>query len=166
MNNGFFKRSKHQNSGNFFNGTVRRTLQNATHSIDNLDVLSELIIDFESLQENGFNLYEDVNAQGWNKYFDRLLGPTFLILVKEFWIHASSSNHQVTSYVMGKKIVITEDLISRLIGYNGGGVRCINMAERCSDVASIAREIFTLGLPSSKIRDLKDHHKIWAKIIL
>ena len=67
---------------------------------------------------------------------------------------------------MGKKIFITEDLISRLIGYNGGGVRCIDMAERCSDVASIAREIFTLGLPSSKIRDLKDHQRIWAKIIM
>ena len=67
---------------------------------------------------------------------------------------------------MGKKIVITEDLIARLIGYSGGGVRCIDMAERCADVALIAREIFTLGLPSSKIRDLKDHHRIWAKIIL
>ena len=75
--------------------------------IENLEVLSELIIDFESLQENGFNLYEDVTAQGWNRYFDRLLGPTFPILIKEFWIHATSSNHQVTSYVMGKKIVIT-----------------------------------------------------------
>ena len=75
--------------------------------VDNLEVLCELIIDFESLQENGFNLDEDVNAQGWNRYFDRLLGPTFPILVKEFQIHATSSNHQVTSYVMGKKIVIT-----------------------------------------------------------
>ena len=84
--------------------------------VDNLEVLSELIIDFESLQENGFNLYEDVTAQGWNRYFDRLLGPTFPILVKELWIHASSSNHQVTSYVMGKKIVITKDLIGKLIG--------------------------------------------------
>ena len=134
--------------------------------INNLEVLSELIVDFGSLQENGFNLYEDVTSQGWNRYFDRLVGQKFPILVKEFWIHASSSNHLVTSYVMGKKIVITEDLISKLIGYNGGGVICIDMAERCSDVASIAREIFTHGLPSSKIRDLKDHHRIWARIIL
>ena len=52
--------------------------------IDNLEVLSELIIDFESLKEKGFNLSEDVNAQGWNIYFDRLLGLTFPILVKEF----------------------------------------------------------------------------------
>ena len=132
--------------------------------IDNLEVLSELIVDFESLQENGFNLSEEVKAQGWNRYFDRLLGPTFPILVKEFWIHALSSNHQVTSYVMGKKIVITEDLIARLIGYSGGGVRCINMAERCADAALIAREIFTLGLPSSKIRDLKDHTKYGLRL--
>ena len=52
--------------------------------VDNLEVLCELIIDFKNLQENGFNLYEDVTAQGWNKYFDRLLGPTFPILVKVF----------------------------------------------------------------------------------
>ena len=30
--------------------------------VGNLEVLSELIIDFESLQENGFNLYEDVTV--------------------------------------------------------------------------------------------------------
>ena len=52
--------------------------------INNLEVLSELIVDFNSLQENGFNLSEEVKAQGWNRYFDRLLGLTFPILVKEF----------------------------------------------------------------------------------
>ena len=108
-------------------------------SVDNLEVLCELIIDFESLQENGFDLYGDVTAQGWNKYFDHLLGPTFPILVKEFWIHATSSNHQVTSCVMGKKIMITKDLIGKLIGYNGGGVRCIDMDDKCSDLRSISR---------------------------
>ena len=30
--------------------------------VGNLEVLCELIFDFESLQENGFNLYEDVTA--------------------------------------------------------------------------------------------------------
>ena len=50
--------------------------------VNNLEVLCELIVDFESLQENGFNLYEDVTAQGWNKYFDPQLGPNFPILVK------------------------------------------------------------------------------------
>ena len=80
---------------------------------------------------------EDVTAQGWNRYFDRLLGPVFPILVKEFWIHATSSNHQVTSCLMGKKIVITEDLVGKRIGYNGRGVRCIDMAEKCSYLKSL-----------------------------
>ncbi|CAI8593750.1 unnamed protein product [Vicia faba] len=67
---------------------------------------------------------------------------------------------------MGKKIVITEDHIARLIGYNGGGIRCIDMADRCANSALVVREIFTHGVPNSKIRDLKDQHRIWAKIIL
>ena len=40
------------------------------------------------------------------------------------------------------------------------------MADRCSDLKSIAKEIFTSRQPSSKIRDLKDHYRIWARIIL
>ena len=107
--------------------------------VKNLEVLSELIVDFTSLKENGFDLTEEIRAQGWEKYFDRLVGPTFPILVKEFWIHASASTHQVTSYIMGKKIVITEDHIARLIGYNGGGIRCIDMAERAGNTGIVAR---------------------------
>ena len=105
--------------------------------VDNVEVLCELTVDFESLQENGFNLCEDVTTQGWNKYFNRLLGPNFPILVKEFWIHATSSNQQVMSYVTGNKIVIIEDLIGKLIEYNGGGVRCIDMADKGSDLKYI-----------------------------
>ncbi|CAI8614511.1 unnamed protein product [Vicia faba] len=134
--------------------------------VKNLKVLSELIIDFGSLKENGFDLTEEVRAQKWERYFDRLVGPTFPMLVKEFWIHAKASTHLVTSFVMGKKIVITEDHIARLIGYSGGGVRCVDMAERCDDVGVIAARIFTHGVPSSKIKDLKDHYRVWAKIIL
>ena len=78
---------------------------------DSLEVFCELIIDFKSLKENRFDLSADVTAQGWNMYFDFLLGPMFPIMVKELWVHATSSNHQVTPYVLGKKIVIIEDLI-------------------------------------------------------
>ena len=59
--------------------------------VKNLEVLSELIIDFGSLKENGFDLTEEVRAQKWERYFDRLVGPTFPMLVKEFWIHAKAS---------------------------------------------------------------------------
>ena len=93
-------------------------------SIDSLEVLCKLIIDFESRKENNYDLTPDVEFQGWTRYFDRLLGPVFPKLVKEFWIHATTSNHQVTSYMMGKKISISEDLIARLISHNGGGIYC------------------------------------------
>ena len=83
--------------------------------IDSLEVLCELIVDFVSMKENGYDLTSDVEFQGWGKYFDRLIGQVFPKLVKEFWIHATTSNHKVMSYVMGKKIIITEDLIGKLM---------------------------------------------------
>ena len=134
--------------------------------IDSLEVLCKLIIDFESMKENGYDLTPNMEFQGWTRYFNHLLGPVFPKLVKEFWIHSSTSNHQVTSYVMGKKIAISEDLIVRLIGHNDGGIHCSDMEEKCSDLTTISREIFTSGQPSNKIKDLKDYFKIWAKIIL
>ena len=42
-----------------------------------LEVLCELIVDFESMKENGYDLTPDVEFQGWKKYFDRLIGPVF-----------------------------------------------------------------------------------------
>ena len=38
--------------------------------IDSLEVLCELIVDFESMKENGYDLTPDVEFQGWTKYFD------------------------------------------------------------------------------------------------
>ena len=134
--------------------------------IDSLEVLCELIVDFISMKENDYDLTPDVEFQGWTKYFDRLLGPVFPSLVKEFWIHTTTSNHQVTLYVIGKKIVIFEDLIAWLIGHDGGAIRCSDMAEKCPDLTTISKEIFTSGKPSNKIKDLKYYFRIWSKIIL
>ncbi|KAL5076900.1 hypothetical protein RYX36_015884 [Vicia faba] len=99
------------------------------------------------MKENGYNLMADVKFQGWKKYFDRQIGPVFPKLVKQFLIHSTASNHQVTSYVMGKKIATTEDPIGKLIGHEGS-------------------EIFAFGQPSNKINDLKDYLRIWYRIIL
>src|ERR1043165_1128195 len=104
------------------------------------------------MKENGHDLLEEVEFQGWSKYFDRLIDPVFHILVKELRIHASASQHQVTSYFMGKKIVITEDLIGRLIGHDGNSVKCTNMAKKAgSDLVKVSKEIFSSRQPSNKI---------------
>ena len=115
--------------------------------IDSLEFLCELIVDFVSIKEIDYNLTPGVEFQGWTKYFDRLLGPVFPRLVKEFCIHATSSNHQVTSFVIGKKIVISEDLIGQLIGHNGEGIHCSDMEDKIYDLTKISKEIFTSGQP-------------------
>lgn len=85
--------------------------------VDKLEVLCELMVDFESMAENGFDFRHTVQFQGWTKYFERLVGPVFPILVKEFWIHAQAYPKVIVSSVMGKNIMITEKMISQLIGY-------------------------------------------------
>ena len=42
---------------------------------DSLEVICELIVDFVSMKENGYELTPDVEFQGCKKYFDRLIGP-------------------------------------------------------------------------------------------
>lgn len=79
--------------------------------IDKLEVHCETFVNFDSLADNGFDFREIVKFQGWEKFFDRLLGPGFPTLVKEFWIHASVFPEVVVSSVMGKKYMVTEQLI-------------------------------------------------------
>lgn len=121
-------------------------------------------MDFAILAENGFEFCPTLNFQGWVKYFDRLVGPIFPLLVNEFWIHAQVFPKVILSSVIGKTIMVTKKMISQLI--------------RCEDVvvvtapairlnmATICSEIFIYGFQSNKIRDLKPHYNIWAKIFL
>lgn len=132
--------------------------------IKQLEVLCETMVDLRSLAENGFDLCLAVEFQGWTKFFDRLTGSVYPLLVKEFWIHAKVSPMVVSYFVMGKQIVITENLIIRLIGFEGQGV--IGASDGCIDMSRVYAEILTTGQPTNKIKDLKNHYRIWAKIIL
>lgn len=85
--------------------------------VNKIEVLCELMVDFESMAENGFDFRQSVRFQGWIKYFECLVGPVFPTLVKEFWIHAQAYPTVIISSVMGKKLMITKKLISQLIGY-------------------------------------------------
>lgn len=88
------------------------------------------------------------------------------LLVRELWIHAKTYTFQVTSFVIGKKIVITEKLIAKLIRHDGSGKKCLQMVERNFDLIEISKVIFTFGVHSNKIKDLLPHLRIWAKILL
>lgn len=132
--------------------------------IDKLEVHCEILVDFRSLADNGFDFQDIVRFQGWEKYFDRLIGPVFPTLIKEFWIHASAYPKVVISSVMGTKFMITEQLIKQLIGYEHEDVHYNPAARRNMD--EISAEVFIFGVHSNKIKDLKPHYKIWAKIFL
>ena len=127
-------------------------------SVDSLEVLSELMVDFENLRENGFDLFPAVKFQGWERFFDRLIGPVFPYLVKEFWIHAIATPKVILSFVMGKEISITENQIRKLLGFKGLGVT--GMPSGRMEMSRVYSEIFTNGQGSSKVRDLKDKYKI------
>lgn len=62
-----------------------------TAPANELEVLCELMVDFENLKDNGFDLLSVVKIQGWEKYFDRLQGPVLFYLVREFLTHAKTS---------------------------------------------------------------------------
>lgn len=68
--------------------------------VNKLEVLCQLVVDFENLNDNGFDLLIVVNIQGRKNYFDCLQGPVLFPLVREFWTYAMISV-QVTSFVMG-----------------------------------------------------------------
>lgn len=97
---------------------------------EKLEVLGDLLVEFENMKGNEINLLPIVNFQGWESFSNRLQGPIFFNLVSEFWIHAKPSPFQVTSFVFGKKIVIYEKLIAILIGHDGSGIRCEQMVEK------------------------------------
>ena len=111
--------------------------------VESLEVLSELMVDFENLRENGFDLFPAVKFQGWESYFDRLNGPVFPHMVKEFWIYAIATTKVILSFVMGKEISITENLIRRLLGFKGLGVT--GMTTGRMEMSRVYTEIFTNG---------------------
>ena len=84
-------------------------------------------------------------------------------LVKEFWIHAIASPKVILSFVMGKEISITENLIRKLLGFEGHGVTGISSGRM--DMSKVYAEIFTIGQASNKVKDLKNQYNTWERII-
>lgn len=134
-------------------------------------MLYETIVDFKNLKENGFDFTETLNVQGWNKFFERLTCPVYPVLVKQFWVHATAERETITSYVMNRKMVITEKSIANLIGHDGKGKRVHSATISAKRDTDISLVIFKEGTnfadekgPSEK--DLTNNLRVWFKIIL
>lgn len=113
--------------------------------VNELTVLCETIMDFKNLKENGFDFTKTLNIQGWNKFFKRLTGPVYPMLVKQLWVHATVERETITSYVMNRKIVITEKLITDLIGHDGKGKKLHNATITTNRDNAISLVIFKEG---------------------
>ena len=59
-----------------------------TIPFESFDVLVESLVDFASLKRNGMDLEALMEAQKMFDYFRMLNGPTYVKLVKDFWIRA------------------------------------------------------------------------------
>lgn len=139
--------------------------------VNDLMVLYETIVDFNNLKENGFDFFETLELQGWKTFFERLTGPVYPVLVKQFWMHATAGKKTITSYVMNWKIVITEKSIAYLISHGGKGKRTHSAKINVRREVVMAPVIFKEGTnfeddkgPSAK--DLTRNLRVWFKIIL
>jgi len=56
--------------------------------LDSLDVQIESPVDFASLKRNGMDMEALILAQNMFDYFHMLNGPTYVNLVKDFWVRA------------------------------------------------------------------------------
>lgn len=91
--------------------------------------------------------------------------------MKQFWVHATVENETIISYVMNRKIVITDKSIVDLISQDGKGKRIHNAKINARREAIISLVIFKEEMnfeddkgPSAK--DLNRNLRVWFKIIL
>ncbi|XP_057445745.1 uncharacterized protein LOC130737899 [Lotus japonicus] len=110
-------------------------------------------------------------VQGWKGYFDRLSGPIYEKLVKEFWKHAECDDYHVVSHVLGRRIVISEKSITLLMGMEfAKGKRFQNVDNRMSRMrTTVNKELFVnweRKKTEYKSSDLHPNLRLWHKIIL
>lgn len=102
----------------------------------------------------------------WEGYFERLKGPVYDNLFKQFLIFPEALSLQVTSYVLGHKISTSEKSIATLLGHYGSGKQGFGMISKTKKMEEIAKVIFSNGKLSSNSKDLHESLRIWFKIFL
>src|ERR1044072_4250330 len=135
--------------------------------------LAEHRVDLDNLSQNGFDLREEVHFQGWEKFFTRINGPVYGVLVKEFWKQAECDHYHVVSHFLGKRIIITEKTIGELFGLNHReGIRIGGRNDKEEFINMVVnKEIFTdfeSTKPSSEYKPLTlvPKLRIWHQILL
>lgn len=134
-------------------------------------VLCETIVDFKNMKDNGSDFSKTLEFQGWKVFFERLTGSVYPVLVKQFWIHLVATKDIISSFVMNRKIVVSEKSNVDLISHNGCGKWVYNIKTDSRREAIVASIIFKEGKnldegKSPTAKDLSDKLSVWLKIIL
>ncbi|XP_050885576.1 uncharacterized protein LOC127091084 [Lathyrus oleraceus] len=143
---------------------------NLATPFEKLEVHCESLMYFDNLKRNDIDLTAELEKQGWGNYFQRLHGPVYTFLVKEFWIFADCNDHCIISYVLGVKMVIIEKSIAKLLNMEKtGGKRIYNINPRAKYISQeIVPTIFKQNPEgkTSKNKELHQNLRVWLKIIL
>ena len=75
-----------------------------------LNVQGEKPMDFISLAHHGCDLRDIYQAQDLKDYFGMLNGPTYLTLVRHFWVRAQIYNLKASKLEMDEKVLIDPSL--------------------------------------------------------
>ena len=75
-----------------------------------LNVQVENLVDLLSLAHHGCDLRSIYQAQDLTYYFDMLNGPTYLSLVRHFWVRAQIYDLKASQLEMDEKILIDPNL--------------------------------------------------------
>src|SRR3954462_6842748 len=129
-----------------------------------LEVLCELMVDFDNIEEHQFHLKEDIIFQGWTSLFAEFVGPVYPDLVKEFWAHAVVAPKSILSFVHGKFVVITENILRVMFDLkNPEGA--FEFDQR-ADLGDVLSTLYPNVKKTKSVKDLRDVYKIWTKILL
>src|SRR3954465_4144031 len=131
---------------------------------DKLEVLCELMVDFDSIEEHEFHLKEDIIFQGWTSLFAEFCGPVYPDLVKEFLGHAVVAPKSILSFIHGKFVVVTENILRMMFDLrNPEGAFEIDQRD---DWEVVLSNLYTDVNETKHVKDMRHLYKIWTKILL
>src|SRR3954470_12426725 len=131
-----------------------------------LEVLCESAVDINNLKANGFQCDARIFEQGWSKYLNRLVGPIYPELVKDFWVHATVTPTAIISFELGHEVVITEKLIRKLYNLNDKE-GWSGLQHATVDWSKVEQQIsLAFGIDSHNTGTLRPFYQVWAEIIM
>ena len=128
--------------------------------LDSFEVQSESPVDLASLKRNGMDLESLIAIQEMFPYFEMLNGPTYVTLVKDFWVRAEVYDVDV----MGIPITITEEVIAKACRVAANG-RFIWNANRNTPLLESYKGVVLKGNSSTKLVDIDGQHRMLLKFM-